>query len=182
MGIPMKKLAAAPAWLVFLVFVVGLPLLLHLSFHSSEQSDLMYDIGFQILWHFSMLLSMGWYAILGYALHKTIEPKDRLRFSTFTMCLLSWLFSLIAFQFFKVDTLIGFWFLFSAGVLIALLLLFTLIYIVYFISKCLVIAEKRRRVVLGDYFGTILLYVIYPIGVWWLQPRVKKVLTGTKLS
>ncbi|TGE26183.1 hypothetical protein [Hymenobacter metallicola] len=45
----------------------------------------------------------------------------------------------------------------------------------WFLAATLVAVEKRRRPEFGFYFGTLLLFLFWPIGVWFIQPRLNKV-------
>ena len=47
-----------------------------------------------------------------------------------------------------------------------------MLYGLYFISRNLVMAEKKQKVVLGNYVVTFFLILFYPIGIWFVQPRV----------
>ena len=49
------------------------------------------------------------------------------------------------------------------------------IYALYFVSKLIVIVERRSDVKFQDYFGTIIAAWFYFIGIWLLQPRINKI-------
>lgn len=49
------------------------------------------------------------------------------------------------------------------------------IYFAYIFSKLLTMVETRRDVSFGDHAGTFLLIIFFPIGVWFVQPRINKV-------
>jgi hypothetical protein len=55
-----------------------------------------------------------------------------------------------------------------------LLGLLCMLYILYFISKCLVAAEFEQSTSFSEYVGTILAFLFFPIGIWILQPRVNQ--------
>jgi len=48
-------------------------------------------------------------------------------------------------------------------------------YMYYFVARSLVSVELRRRTQLGEYIGAFFLFVFYPIGVFWLQPRINNI-------
>jgi len=51
----------------------------------------------------------------------------------------------------------------------------SLLYIVYYVSKCLVSVESKKIMDFYDYINVFYLVWMLPIGVWWLQPRIKKI-------
>jgi hypothetical protein len=53
-----------------------------------------------------------------------------------------------------------------------LLVIFCAIYCLYFTSKTLVSAELQREAHFSDYIGDFFLIWLYPIGIWFIQPRI----------
>jgi hypothetical protein len=51
---------------------------------------------------------------------------------------------------------------------------FCLFYVLYFVSKSLVLAEKAAPVEFPNYIGTLFLIWFFPIGVWFTQPRINR--------
>ncbi len=49
-------------------------------------------------------------------------------------------------------------------------------FILYFNAKALKSVELQRPALLGDYIGEFFLFWFFPIGLWFLQPRINKVL------
>jgi hypothetical protein len=47
-------------------------------------------------------------------------------------------------------------------------------YFAYFLSKSLVLADSQKKVSFGDHLGMLFAFVFYPIGVWFIQPRVNR--------
>ena len=62
------------------------------------------------------------------------------------------------------------------GVIVVLHLfcMFCLFYDLYFASKSLALAELGRRVTFYDFAGPFFLLWFYPIGIWIVQPRIKR--------
>ncbi|MFC3197675.1 hypothetical protein ACFOET_08630 [Parapedobacter deserti] len=60
-------------------------------------------------------------------------------------------------------------------VLPALYVAFAYVYFVTYPAKLLLSARWRREVRLGEYIGDALLMLILPIGIWFNQPKVKRV-------
>ena len=55
-----------------------------------------------------------------------------------------------------------------------------LIYSFYFVSKLLVTAEEKKPIKLNRCIGTFLLFWFFPLGVWFIHRRLRKVLDGNK--
>lgn len=67
-----------------------------------------------------------------------------------------------------------------ATILLGLLsvdLIYAVIYSIYFAAKTIVTVEKAKPVEFNDYIGTIILTVLFLVGVWIIQPKVNRLLT-----
>ena len=68
------------------------------------------------------------------------------------------------------------------GIIIAVIIplhffsMFCILYCFYFTAKTIKTAELERKVGFGDFVGEFLLLWFYPIGIWFLQPRVNKLI------
>ncbi len=58
--------------------------------------------------------------------------------------------------------------------------IFALYHAVFFVSKCLTILELRRPVHFRDAARTFFLLWFFPIGVWYIQPRMKLIFSQPK--
>ena len=56
--------------------------------------------------------------------------------------------------------------------------LFFGLYALYFVAKCLALAETTRPVTFRDFWGSFLLIGFAPIGIWFLQPRINALYKG----
>ena len=52
--------------------------------------------------------------------------------------------------------------------------MFCIFYGIYFIAKNLVMAEKNETVKFDDFAGPFFLLWFFPVGIWFIQPRVNK--------
>lgn len=57
------------------------------------------------------------------------------------------------------------------------LALFASFYLLYFAAKSLIEIEKANRTAGSDFFSTFIAFWIFPIGVFFVQPRINKTLT-----
>ncbi len=53
------------------------------------------------------------------------------------------------------------------------LLLYSIYFLINFISKVLSTIELQRTVTFKDYFGYFLMLFFFPIGIWWLYPKLQ---------
>lgn len=54
-------------------------------------------------------------------------------------------------------------------------LMFAMMHAPWFLAVSLVAVEKKRASEFGFYFGTLLLFLFWPLGLWFVQPRLNKV-------
>ena len=57
-----------------------------------------------------------------------------------------------------------------------LYIFFAMFHAPWFLAASLVAIEKKRKSEFGFYFGTLLLFLFWPVGVWFIQPRLNKLL------
>ena len=52
--------------------------------------------------------------------------------------------------------------------------MYCMFYLLYFVSKSLVLAETDKTATFYDYAGPFFLMWFYPIGIWIIQPRINR--------
>lgn len=55
---------------------------------------------------------------------------------------------------------------------------FCLIYVLYFSAKTVKSAELQREAHFNDYIAEFFMFWFFPVGVWFLQPKINKVING----
>ena len=55
-----------------------------------------------------------------------------------------------------------------------LLMMFSVLHALYFVSKSLLIAERDRPVSFTEYAGAFFLIWFLPVGIWTIQPRINR--------
>src|SRR6266705_2028722 len=58
--------------------------------------------------------------------------------------------------------------------------MFCIFYALYFVSKSLVLAETNKPVTFYDYAGPFFLIWFFPVGVWFIQPRINRLYAERK--
>jgi hypothetical protein len=124
-----------------------------------------------------MLSFLCWFWSLGSFLASNVESELRLKEGFFRFALLYPVFYLPAF----------FWVMFSHGLgpvavifPFHLFCMFCLFYGLYFVSKNLVMAETGKPASFYDYAGPLFLMWFYPVGIWFIQPRVNRIYAEKK--
>ncbi len=59
---------------------------------------------------------------------------------------------------------------------------YCIFYCLYFISKCLKSVELQRTVEFNEYAGEFFLIWFFPLGVWFIQPRINKLFENDNIS
>jgi len=115
---------------------------------------------------------LAWYWSVGSFLSSAVVPKFRMKAGFFHFAVL---YPLLYIS-------LVFWFLVTYGdrgwaVIIPLHLfaMFCMFYVLYFVSKNMVTAETGKPALLPDYIGALMLFWFFPIGVWFIQPRVNQI-------
>jgi hypothetical protein len=137
------------------------------------------DFGYGGLLYLGLMLLdtlclFAWLWAMGSFLNSLQNPARRLNQGFFRVALV---YPFIYMPFF-------FWFLLNSEaipvqVVFPLHLFATLcfFYVFYFVAKNLVTVNKRKEVFIGDYAKSWILLCLFPIGVWFIQPRINQLYT-----
>ena len=121
------------------------------------------------------VIYMIWILTICSVIHDVNNPKPSLLFKLFVFNI----FYSILYIFF--DSMFNEWFIFSDKAIssfLGLYYVFSIIYCILFVSRELVMAEGEPNPPFNRYLGSMLLIFIFPIGVWFIQSRVRKVLVN----
>lgn len=151
---------AAPAWIIFSLFALP-PFLFYMGI-------LLFIYFPKILPQIGNWAVLLWVYSIGILLFEKYSQYLNIPLVRFKICLMLQFFISILFlsdlmphDYFKFFELISF---------------ICNIYSLYFISKLIVLIEHKAEVKFQNYIGTIILALFYFIGVWFIQPRVKKLI------
>jgi len=147
---PFIYIALLPTWIIFLIMVFFLIM--------SSQVPFGYTL-------FSFVL-LGWLLSVGLSLQNKV-PTELMGSVTFFQANISYGFIfLFIIDFFAVE---------QSPFLIPFQLygVYSFFYSLYFVSRSLVIAEEQKKVRGDRYLGTLFLFWFAPIGIWFLNPRIK---------
>jgi hypothetical protein len=170
----------AKHWQIFLL-LFGISSLgnaaLIVSILTTTQSSLaLWDPGsllFAVLTLLLMFCFLGWLWSMGSFLDSIVQPELRLKMKIFRaaviypMCYLPIFMAL--FQSLSVKPM-----LFVVLFPLHVLAMFCIFYLLYFVSKSLVMTETRKASSFYEYAGPFFLLWFFLIGVWFIQPRINR--------
>ena len=180
----MKLFLLMKSWQVF-----GLVVVLPFVFQSIVMTKIMssnlidpkeiFDILLYMMLGF-MAIFMTWFWSLGTGLNNLIKPEIRPSSKFFRFGIIYSALYMILFMFFmsrlidqeKMGSMMGFVFP------LHLFAMFCMFYGLYFIAKNLVMAEKNEVVKFDDFSGPFFLIWFFPIGIWFVQPRINKLISN----
>jgi hypothetical protein len=115
------------------------------------------------------LLFLGWLWSMGSFLSSIVHPALRLNTGFFQFALIYPLLYVPGFiAFFQKPLPL----LFAVVIPLHLVAMFCMLYNLYFVSKSLVLAETGKSASFYDYAGPFFLVWFFPVGVWFVQPRI----------
>lgn len=176
----MKFFLTIKHWQLFAI-IFAIPLILQFVIMGAlliNSSDTLLFTIFPILMGCEMIIFFCWFYSLGINLHKKLPETIKMSLIKFKIFLFIPAIYMVFFTLFFVS-------LFDKGVLnpaifivifpCHFLSMFGVFYDLYFISKSLKTVELQRPVKFEDFAGEFFLFLIFPIGIWFLQPRVNKI-------
>ncbi|TGE20258.1 hypothetical protein E5K00_19805 [Hymenobacter aquaticus] len=120
------------------------------------------------------LLFFGWLALLGNALYKSGSGFDYSLFwflvDVFLLLLAVGISSIMDSDDFRITT--SSFKAHNAGFLPMMYVLFAAVHAHWFVAAILVAIEQRETPTVSQYLGTFVLLFFWPIGIWFIQPRL----------
>jgi len=147
-----------------------LPLILAMSTFSDMESMLVIQVGMFV----AILTILLWIYSAGILINKKYSSNLNISLQWFKICIaydfiysICFIFSIIPFDYLTPFHLLSF---------------ICNIYCLYFLSKLLVIVEKKRKVYFKDWCGTFIAFYFIMIGIWIIQPRIIKIFSNESLE
>ena len=142
---------------------------------TAKSSEDLGKLGFPLAFMTALFMFcfLGWFWSMGSFLHSIVQPPLRLKTRFFRFALVyPGLYILVFMAFFQSTT--------TNPALLAIFFplhffaMFCLFYDLYFVSKSLLLAETSKPVSFYDYAGPFFLIWFFPLGVWFIQPRINR--------
>jgi len=146
------------AWKVFLTFLI-LSFLPGTFYFFNFYSFLVY----KQLSMFNAIFVLIWLYTVGIKLHQKLPAGVSSNLTVFRILIYIGVILLFV------------WPLFSSfkNALFIILINIILFYSFFFVAKALVSIEKKSVAVFSDFVGSIVYMLVFPLGIWFLQPRIQ---------
>jgi hypothetical protein len=180
----MTRLLKVKHWQLF-ILLFGIPFILQFAFAFSmalEPNSMMPYAIMPLVMFLFIAIFFSWFYSLGTALHKRLPESVKMKLTTFKIFLFIpfvYIMVLCGLMFWVFNTVVTgdrapnlSWFLLIIP--IHLFSMFCIFYCLYFVAKSLKAVEWQKPVTFSDYVGEFFLLWFYPVGVWFIQPRVNK--------
>lgn len=183
----------AKHWQLFLL-IFGLPIafrfILFMTFFFSSEDELIFLTPLLVLSamanFISILLFFGWLWSVGLILQKNIPKSLKLNVRYFKIALLiPFIICISAAIWFQITfgansfntEFIGFtFFVLSIYVMVLFaILLVPMAYCIFFVAKTIKILELKKEVKLSDYISEFVFIVLFPFGIWFIQPLINQI-------
>jgi hypothetical protein len=120
-----------------------------------------------------MFCFLCWFWAMGTFLDSVLQPALRLEMKIFRLALIYPVVYLPIFMVFFLSLSVN-PLLFAIIFPLHFLAMSCMFYVLYFVSKSLVLAETGKAVSFYDYAGPFFLLWFFPIGIWFTQPRINR--------
>ncbi|MCW3085246.1 MAG: hypothetical protein JWP12_2612 [Bacteroidetes bacterium] len=177
----MKFLLKIKHWQLF-VLLIGLPFIAQITMviaMAVTKNMYVSFIVFPVMMIFLLIFFFGWFYALGTNLHKKLPENLQMnitRFKAFLFVPVGYMTLLFVFVLVMIAMSPR---IPNPAILILIIPLhlfsmFCIFYSMYFVSKTLRTVELQRELTFSDYAGEFFLIWFFPIGIWFIQPRINK--------
>ena len=132
----------------------------------------------ETLWVLWMVCFMGWIASTGLFLNKLKGAPVRSKTGVFWFAVVYPTLFIVVFVslFFSNSAPASPWIVVPPS----LLATFCIFYAVYFAAKSMVMVDASRLLTLYDFAGPLFLILLFPLGIWFVQPRINRLYAQSK--
>jgi peptidoglycan/LPS O-acetylase OafA/YrhL len=151
-------------WQIFLILLIG-----SLTSNFTWEDHEFFNLGLN---SFGFIIYFFWYFAVGLELTEYLPPRIELPRKLFIInafvLIISILIIVVVFnEQFSSNGLLGFlWIVY---------LMYAMFQFMFYPSKALRTVEQGEEATFGQYFGYFLLIIFWPIGIWWIQPKLNKI-------
>ena len=167
----MKSFLTLKHWQVFLILIVG-SVLCNLTIEGDQLSTMIVEI-------VGVVVYSLWPIIVGNELNQLLPKKIEVNFSFFLINIFISLGTMITVLILSSGEGMTFSGLYAIPLLYVF---FAYLYCLAFPVKLLNSIETGKEASSGQYIGDFFLVLFLPIGIWFLQPRINKIVADRKLA
>jgi len=190
----MDRFLKAKHWQLF-TLLFGLPIVLEILFFKKFFNVITVQNMDDIRIYFAILIAIitfirySWNLSVGIKLQDKIPTELKIKTGMFKILwslsllynlLISFLLFLIISGFSPQKVMDASWFAFFPLfiLLFSFISIFCAFYCMYIIARTIKTAEIQRAARFDDFIGEFFLIIFFPIGIWFIQPRINKILTN----
>lgn len=190
-----EKFLKAKHWQLFLL-TIGIPMVLQFiligglisEISKGTEGDPEMVFNYFKIFPFIMVLFtgilFGWFWSIGVGLDRIIPEELKLNVGWFKILLLIPIIYILCVSIFIGTMFNGFISpestpnlgIFGLIIPLHLFSMFCIFYCMYFVAKTIKTAELQKEVEFGDFIGEFFMIWFFPIGIWFLQPRINKMI------
>ena len=167
----MNKFLEAKHWQVFIILIIGL---ITANFEIENQLTLSLT-----LFLFGVILYMIYPFLIGYFLQKYVPTNTKLNYNFFIINSFIWIVTYMIIMILSDGQGMSFT---GLKALAMFYVFFAFIHFLSFPAKTIKTIELGREAVLGEYIGDFFLVLFLPIGIWFIQPRLNKIIEMNKIE
>lgn len=179
----MKIFLKLKHWQLFGTLVV-IPLIFQIILMDTvvpENENIMFVTYFPFLWISYIVILFGWLYTLGASLHKKLPTSVNINLTLFKVFIIIPVAYMLFLSIFIYEIVVKIYLIpiLNPNILaiiipLHLFSMFCIIYCLYFIAKALKSIEWQKPVTFSDFAGEFFLIWFFPIGIWFIQPRINK--------
>ena len=166
-----ENILKAKHWQIF-GLIIGIPWIL-----TNWEGNTMYSLSMLLV----MVLIFTWFWAVGTGLQEKIPDNLKMKLKKFKIFLIiPFAYIILLTVFIGTDLFKGEDNKAIIGVIFPLHLfsMFCIFYCLYFVSKTIKTVELGKKVAFGDYAGEFFLTWFFPLGIWFVQPKINKLSEG----
>lgn len=151
-------------WQVFLILLIG-----SIATNTKWGNHEVFNLGLN---SFGLIIYFLWYFAVGLELAELLPPRVELPRTLFIINALVLIISMLLIISvyggnFSSNGFLGFlWIAYT---------MYAMFQFMLFPSKALKSVEKGSEATIGQHFGYFLLTIFWPIGIWWIQPKLNRI-------
>ena len=151
-------------WQVFLILLIS-----SIASNFTWENHQLFNLGLNSL---GLIIYFLWYFAVGLELTEHLPPRIELARTMFIINGFVLIFSILVIGAVFNGQFSSNGFL---GLIWSVYLIYAIFQFMFYPSKALRTVENGKEATIGQYFGYFLLTIFWPIGIWWIQPKLNKI-------
>jgi hypothetical protein len=167
----MRYLFTAKHWQIFIVLMLGIIAKVS-SVDDNEIQDAILSLA-------GVFLFFLWHLSVSFGLRRYLPPMANINYNLYIVNTVAWLFV------YSITMSISDWqdlTLEGMAVVPLIYLGFAFLHFVLVPAKVINLLDKQRPVMIKEYIIDFFLILLFPIGIWWLQPKLNRIIVKVRHS